>query len=98
MPTNTYQALNYGFRANASPNLALFSMALVSTSPEMVNNDFGRHSCWMRALAMPALFTRAFNVVSGSNMCWVPTVMVLSLVEKLWITSAPTAVKGLTKW
>lgn len=57
----------YGLRAKASPNLALLSTALVSTSPEMVKRDFGRHSCWIRAVAVPKLLTLALTVVKGSN-------------------------------
>ena len=96
-----YSKMGYkaqGLSTSESPTLELFSMDLESTSPEMVMRDLGRHSCWMRALALPALFTRALTTVNGSNACCVPTVMVFSLVEKLWVTSAPTAVliKGFT--
>lgn len=89
-----------GLRARAIPTLALFSIALESTSPETVKNDFGRHSCWISALATPALFTRAFTVVNGSIACWVPTVMAFSFVVKLWLISAPTTVlvNGFTIW
>ncbi|MFS7955977.1 hypothetical protein Hanom_Chr07g00649101 [Helianthus anomalus] len=89
-----------GFRAKARPNFALLSTALVSTSPERVKKDFGRHSCWITALAFPKLFTRALTVVNGSNECWVPTKIVFSLVEKTRFTSAPTnvLVRGLTTW
>lgn len=45
--------MDHGFRATANPIFALFSMALVSTSPEMVTRDLGRHSCCIRALALP---------------------------------------------
>ncbi|GJT59748.1 serine/threonine-protein kinase D6PKL2 [Tanacetum coccineum] len=62
------------------------SSALVLTSPESVKMDFGRHSCWMSALALPKFFTRALTVVNGSKECWVPTVNVFSLVEKLRLT------------
>ncbi|MFS8011353.1 hypothetical protein Hanom_Chr14g01308081 [Helianthus anomalus] len=66
----------------------------------MVKRDFGRHSCWISALAFPRLLTRALTVVNGSNECWVPTMIVFSLLEKLWFTSAPTnvLVRGLTIW
>ena len=89
-----------GFRARASPTFALFSIALVSTSPDMVKRDFGRHSCCRRALAIPELFTRAFTVVNGSSECCVPMVREFSLLEKPWLNSAPTAVlvNGLTVW
>lgn len=98
LPATVGNKLTHGLRARANPILAVFSMALVSTSPEIVTNDFGRHSCWIRALALPKLFTRAFKVVNGSRACWVPRVMVFSLVGNLWVTSAPTAVlaRGLT--
>lgn len=43
----------HGLRAKASPNLALLSIDLVSTSLEMVTSDFGRHSCWIKAFALP---------------------------------------------
>lgn len=89
-----------GLRTRERPTLELLSMALVSTSPEMVTRDLGRHSCCTRALALPKLFTRAFTVVRGSSACWVPKVSVFSLLEKLWVSSAPTAVvvSGLTRW
>ncbi|KAJ0535668.1 hypothetical protein HanIR_Chr09g0433131 [Helianthus annuus] len=58
----------------------------------MVKRDLGRHSCWIRAFALPRLSIRAFTVVNGSKACWVPTVIVFSLVEKLCLTSAPTDV------
>lgn len=92
--------LNQGLRAKLNPILALFSMALVSTSLEMVMSDLGRHSCWIRALALPELVTRPFTVVNGSNACWVPRVKVFSLVENLWLMSTPTAVldRGLIAW
>lgn len=95
---NTMGLNAHGLRARANPILALFSIALESTSPERVKNDFGRHSCWTRALTLPKLFARAFTVVNGSNTCWLPTVIVFSLVEKLWLTSAPTACTGFTIW
>lgn len=41
------------FSTRDRPTFALFSIALVSTSPETVTNDLGRHSCWTSALAMP---------------------------------------------
>ncbi|XP_022973583.1 polygalacturonase-like [Cucurbita maxima] len=50
-----------------------------------VRNDIGRHSCWIRALALPKLFTRAFTVVSGPSACWVPMVMA-SRVKGLEVT------------
>jgi hypothetical protein len=73
-------------------------MALVSTSMEMVTKDLGLHLCWISALAMPQLLNRAFTVVRRSRACCVPKVMVLPLVEKLWLSSPPTAVVGLTEW
>lgn len=45
--------MDHGLRATANPIFALFSMALVSTSPEMVMSDLGRHSCCIRALVLP---------------------------------------------
>lgn len=91
---------NQGLRATAIPTFELFSMVLVSTSAEMVTRDFGLHSCWMRALALPELLMRAFKTVSGSRACCPPKVTVFSLVEKLWVSSAPTAVlvNSLTLW
>uniref|UniRef100_A0A7C9DL21 Uncharacterized protein n=1 Tax=Opuntia streptacantha TaxID=393608 RepID=A0A7C9DL21_OPUST len=90
----------HGLRANANPTFADFSMALVSTSAEIVTSDLGRHSCWIRALALPKLLMRAFKLVNGSIACWAPRVMVFSLVEKLCVTSAPTAelLSELTLW
>uniref|UniRef100_A0A2P2K8P2 Mitochondrial outer membrane protein porin of 34 kDa n=1 Tax=Rhizophora mucronata TaxID=61149 RepID=A0A2P2K8P2_RHIMU len=44
-PHATARNDHHGLRANAKPTLALFSIALVSTSPERVKKDFGRHSC-----------------------------------------------------
>lgn len=87
-------------RAKARPNLALLSTDLVSTSAETVRRDLGRHSCWIRPLAFPKLFTLPFTEVNGSKACCVPTVIVFSLLEKLWVTSAPTAVlvSGFTMW
>jgi hypothetical protein len=58
-------------------------MALVSTSEETVTNDFGLHSCWMRALAKPWLFKRAFTEVRESRECCDPKVRVFALLEKL---------------
>ncbi|KAF5766019.1 hypothetical protein HanXRQr2_Chr15g0710411 [Helianthus annuus] len=49
----------------------------------MVKRDLGLHSCWIRAFAFPRLLIRALTVVNGSKACWVPTVIVFSLVEKL---------------
>jgi len=75
---------NYqGLRTKLNPTLALFSMALVSSSVEMVMSDLGRHSCWIRALALAELVMRPFNVVNGSNACWTPSVKLFSLVENL---------------
>ncbi|KAE8716081.1 Hypersensitive-induced response protein 2 [Hibiscus syriacus] len=81
-----------GLSAKANPTLALFSIAMVSTSPDIVMSDFGHHSCWIRALALPKLFTRALIVVNGSRACCIPIVRVFSLLEKLCVSSAPTAV------
>ena len=91
---------NQGLRATAIPTFELFSMVLVSTSAEMVTSDFGLHSCWISALALPELLKRAFTTVSGSKACWVPKVRVFSLVEKQWVSSDPTAVlvNWLTLW
>lgn len=83
---------HHGLRARARPTLALLSMDLVSTSPEMVKNDLGRHSCWIRALALPELLICAFSMVNVSSACWVPIIMVFTLEEKLWVTSAPMAI------
>jgi hypothetical protein len=89
-----------GLRARERPSLELFSMALVSTSAEMVKRDLGRHSCWMSADALPALSKRAFTAVSGSSACCVPNVSVFSPLENECVSSAPTAVlvSGLTRW
>nr|GEU42795.1 mitochondrial outer membrane protein porin of 34 kDa [Tanacetum cinerariifolium] len=48
-------------------------MALVSTSAETVKRDLGRHSCWIRAFALPRLLYLAFTVVNGSKACWLST-------------------------
>ena len=81
------------------PTFELFSMALVSTSAEMVINDFGLNSCWISVLTFPELLMRAFTRVSGSRVCWVPIMRVFSLLEKLWVSSAPTAAFDLsTTW
>ncbi|KHG13300.1 hypothetical protein F383_08963 [Gossypium arboreum] len=66
----------------------------------MVKRDFECHLCWMSTFALPAWFICALIVVNGSNACCVPTVMVFTLVEKLWVTSAPTIVlvNGFTIW
>ena len=75
--------INQGLRATAIPTFELFSMVLVSTSAEIVTTDFGLHSCWISALALPELLMRPFKRVSGSRACWAPKVRVFSLVEKL---------------
>lgn len=55
---------NHGLRARDKPSLELFSIALVSTSAEMVKRDLERHSCWISTDALPALLKRTFTVVS----------------------------------
>jgi hypothetical protein len=45
--------VSQGLSTNDKPTFVLFSIAFVSTSPEIVMSDLGRHSCWTRALAMP---------------------------------------------
>lgn len=52
-----------GFNARANPIFPVFSIARVSTSPEIVMSDLGRHSCWIRAFTFPKLFTRALSDV-----------------------------------
>ncbi|MBA0673182.1 hypothetical protein Goklo_007479 [Gossypium klotzschianum] len=101
IPVTEFYTNFQGLSAKASQTLELLSMDFVSISPEMVKRDFGRHSCWMSALAFPALFARALIVVNESNACCVPTVMVFTLVKKLWVISAPTTamlVDGFTIW
>jgi hypothetical protein len=89
-----------GLRISNSPTLELFVMALVSTSVERVKKDLSLHLCWMRALAMPWLLYHTFTVVEGSRACCDPKVLVFSLLEKLWVSSAPTVVMLtlFTKW
>lgn len=89
-----------GLSTKDTPTLELFSMAFVSTSPDNVMSDLGLHSCWIRALALPKLFTRALTVVRGSKACWLPNVRVFSLLDMLCENSPPTAVLVflLTRW
>nr|GMD95889.1 hypothetical protein F383_08963 [Ipomoea batatas] len=95
-----YLFQDQGLTTTANPILALFSTALVSTSPVMVKTDLEQHWCWMRAVAMPRLLTLAFTVVNGSSECCVPMVRVFSSLEKLRVNSVPAAVFviGLTEW
>jgi hypothetical protein len=58
-------------------------LVLCPMASETVRNDFGLHSCWMRALAKPWLFKRAFTEVRESRECCDPKVRVFSLLEKL---------------
>ena len=81
---------NQGLRARDSPNLVVFSKALVSNSLETVKIDFGMSSCCKTVPSFPWLLSFSLTTVRLSRLYDPPTVIVFSFVEN-FLAISPVA-------